>query len=103
MRAGCGQNRFALAGDAAVGMHPVTAHGFNLGLASVERLAAIARDAIQRKGTSGARKGWRATSAAIVAARGRCLLATRAIVNSTPMIVRRHACCARVCCVRVGD
>jgi len=31
--------RFALAGDAAVGMHPVTAHGFNLGLASVERLA----------------------------------------------------------------
>ena len=30
--------RFALAGDAAVGMHPVTAHGFNLGLASVERL-----------------------------------------------------------------
>src|SRR5690606_206971 len=31
--------RFALVGDAAVGMHPVTAHGFNLGLASVERLA----------------------------------------------------------------
>ena len=31
---------FALAGDAAVGMHPVTAHGFNLGLASVDRLAA---------------------------------------------------------------
>ncbi|MDR0458512.1 MAG: 5-demethoxyubiquinol-8 5-hydroxylase UbiM [Burkholderiaceae bacterium] len=30
--------RFALAGDAAVGMHPVTAHGFNLGLASIERL-----------------------------------------------------------------
>ena len=31
--------RLALAGDAAVGMHPVTAHGFNLGLAGVERLA----------------------------------------------------------------
>jgi 2-polyprenyl-6-methoxyphenol hydroxylase-like FAD-dependent oxidoreductase len=30
--------RFALLGDAAVGMHPVTAHGFNLGLAGVERL-----------------------------------------------------------------
>ncbi|MDR2990672.1 MAG: 5-demethoxyubiquinol-8 5-hydroxylase UbiM [Burkholderiaceae bacterium] len=30
--------RLALAGDAAVGMHPVTAHGFNLGLGSVERL-----------------------------------------------------------------
>ncbi|MCL6710575.1 5-demethoxyubiquinol-8 5-hydroxylase UbiM [Pseudomonas sp. R2.Fl] len=35
--------RFAVAGDTAVGMHPVTAHGFNLGLASVERLADIAR------------------------------------------------------------
>ncbi|ARU04511.1 hypothetical protein CCO03_07320 [Comamonas serinivorans] len=32
--------RFALLGDAAVGMHPVTAHGFNLGLAGVERLTA---------------------------------------------------------------
>ncbi len=37
--------RFALAGDAAVGMHPVTAHGFNLGLASVERLADMAAEA----------------------------------------------------------
>ena len=32
-------NRFALIGDAAVGMHPVTAHGFNLGLSSAEILA----------------------------------------------------------------
>lgn len=31
--------RAALVGDAAVGMHPVTAHGFNLGLASVDHLA----------------------------------------------------------------
>ena len=31
--------RAALLGDAAVGMHPVTAHGFNLGLLGVERLA----------------------------------------------------------------
>ena len=30
--------RFALIGDAAVGMHPVTAHGFNFGLGSVQRL-----------------------------------------------------------------
>ncbi|MEX3937055.1 5-demethoxyubiquinol-8 5-hydroxylase UbiM [Paraburkholderia phymatum] len=30
--------RFATVGDAAVGMHPVTAHGFNFGLASVETL-----------------------------------------------------------------
>ena len=32
-------NRFALIGDAAVGMHPVTAHGFNCGLLGAETLA----------------------------------------------------------------
>lgn len=32
-------NRFAVIGDAAVGMHPVTAHGFNLGLQGQEILA----------------------------------------------------------------
>jgi len=37
--------RVALLGDAAVGMHPVTAHGFNLGLLGVERLAAELRRA----------------------------------------------------------
>lgn len=31
--------RFALIGDAAVGMHPVTAHGFNFGLKSVATLS----------------------------------------------------------------
>jgi ubiquinone biosynthesis UbiH/UbiF/VisC/COQ6 family hydroxylase len=40
---------FALVGDAAVGMHPVTAHGFNLGLASVDRLAAALGDALARQ------------------------------------------------------
>ncbi len=34
-------HRYALVGDAAVGMHPVTAHGFNFGLQSQQRLAAI--------------------------------------------------------------
>lgn len=33
--------RLALIGDAAVGMHPVTAHGFNLGLRSVEALGGL--------------------------------------------------------------
>lgn len=31
--------RFALIGDAAVGMHPVTAHGFNFGLRGADKLA----------------------------------------------------------------
>lgn len=32
-------HRYALVGDAAVGMHPITAHGFNFGLQSQQRLA----------------------------------------------------------------
>ena len=32
-------DRFACVGDAAVGMHPVTAHGFNFGLLSIDTLA----------------------------------------------------------------
>ena len=40
---------FAAIGDAAVGMHPVTAHGFNLGLASV--------DALSRRMVSACRQG----------------------------------------------
>ena len=44
--------RFALLGDAAVGMHPVTAHGFNLGLSGVERLTACIVSA------HGAGQGW---------------------------------------------
>lgn len=36
---------FALIGDAAVGMHPVTAHGFNLGLRGQETLAQTVRSA----------------------------------------------------------
>ncbi len=33
--------RFALVGDAAVGMHPVTAHGYNFGLYGVDVLSAL--------------------------------------------------------------
>lgn len=49
--------RFALAGDAAVGMHPVTAHGFNLGLDSVARLADMARQALRCGGDLGCAEG----------------------------------------------
>ncbi len=38
-------NRFALIGDAAVGMHPVTAHGFNLGLRGQSILADLVKAA----------------------------------------------------------
>ena len=41
--------RFALMGDAAVGMHPVTAHGWNFGLYGVEVLARELA-AVQRRG-----------------------------------------------------
>ena len=45
---------FALIGDAAVGMHPVTAHGFNLGLRGQETLAKVVRSA--RGGDIGAER-----------------------------------------------
>ena len=42
-------NRFALIGDASVGMHPVTAHGFNLGLRGSETLATVIEEALLNK------------------------------------------------------
>jgi 2-polyprenyl-6-methoxyphenol hydroxylase-like FAD-dependent oxidoreductase len=45
--------RHALVGDAAVGMHPVTAHGFNFGLQSQQRLADLVTAAAQRGGDIG--------------------------------------------------
>jgi ubiquinone biosynthesis UbiH/UbiF/VisC/COQ6 family hydroxylase len=47
--------RFALIGDAAVGMHPVTAHGYNLGLSGQEILAREIMNAVVRKKDIGAR------------------------------------------------
>ena len=40
-------NRFALIGDAAVGMHPVTAHGFNLGLQGITILSKEIKSALK--------------------------------------------------------
>ena len=42
-------HRFAVIGDAAVGMHPVTAHGFNLGLKGLEILTNELKVAIKNK------------------------------------------------------
>ncbi|MDR2852861.1 MAG: 5-demethoxyubiquinol-8 5-hydroxylase UbiM [Burkholderiaceae bacterium] len=46
--------RWALVGDAAVGMHPVTAHGYNFGLQSQERLRQQLLPAIERGADPGA-------------------------------------------------
>ncbi len=43
-------NRFAIIGDAAVGMHPVTAHGFNLGLRGAHTLANEIKETLQAGG-----------------------------------------------------
>lgn len=51
--------RCALIGDAAVGMHPVTAHGFNLGLRSAVTLAGEIEAAVARGGDIGASGGLR--------------------------------------------
>ncbi|MEG0182699.1 MAG: 5-demethoxyubiquinol-8 5-hydroxylase UbiM [Stenotrophomonas sp.] len=50
-------DRCALIGDAAVGMHPVTAHGFNLGLVGAHRLASVLNEAAARGGDIGAPAG----------------------------------------------
>lgn len=51
--------RFALIGDAAVGMHPVTAHGFNLGLRGAANLAGEIRAARAKGADIGAPRGLR--------------------------------------------
>jgi len=49
-------NHFALIGDAAVGMHPVTAHGFNLGLRGQATLAREIRRAVSHGRDIGSRR-----------------------------------------------
>jgi len=46
-------NRFATVGDASVGMHPVTAHGFNLGLLGQYTLSRMIAGAVRRGGDIG--------------------------------------------------
>ena len=48
--------RAALIGDAAVGMHPVTAHGYNLGLISVDILGDLVMDAHRKNSDIGSAK-----------------------------------------------
>ena len=75
--------RFALVGDAAVGMHPVTAHGMNFGLTAITLLARALRDA--------AASGRDIGDAAMLADYGRQLrLATRPLYLATQAIVRLY-------------
>ncbi len=71
--------RYALVGDAAVGMHPVTAHGFNFGLQSQQRLVHEVAAAAARGGDIG--------DAALLARYARShRLATRPLYEATNAI-----------------
>jgi ubiquinone biosynthesis UbiH/UbiF/VisC/COQ6 family hydroxylase len=74
-------SRAALIGDAAVGMHPVTAHGFNLGLTSACTLAGLIRDAAARGRDIGASSLLRRYEAAHRLASWPIYTATNAIVG----------------------
>ena len=56
--------RFALVGDAAVGMHPVTAHGYNLGLSGASLLAREIKNAVTSANDIGATAGLKRYEAA---------------------------------------
>ena len=90
-----------LMGDAAVGMHPVTAHGFNLGLAGAERLAREVRLALRRGAD------WSGNAVLGAYDRGH-RRACRPLYMATNMIVRlytdtrRPARAARHAAIRLG-
>lgn len=73
--------RCALIGDAAVGMHPVTAHGFNFGLKSQETLAGLIAGACSRGEDIGAGKALGEYDRAHRRATRALYLATNAIVQ----------------------
>lgn len=74
--------RAALIGDAAVGMHPVTAHGFNLGLASACTLGRLVAEAHR-----GGRSDAIASSLLLRRYEAAHRLASRPIYTATNMIV----------------
>jgi len=76
--------RYALVGDAAVGMHPVTAHGFNFGLQSQRRLA--------QKVLTAARQGNDIAAPAVLAAYQRQhRIATRPLYEATNSIAALYS------------
>lgn len=94
--------RFALIGDAAVGMHPVTAHGYNLGLRSADTLAKQVIKAHQRGHDIGSR--W-----VLHHYEARHQLLARPLYDSTNLIVQLYtddqpvAKLARKAAIRIGN
>ena len=94
--------RFALVGDAAVGMHPVTAHGFNFGLRGA--------DALARRVRAGAAKGDDIAAPALLRAYERdhrlATFPTYAATNATVRLftdARRPVRVLRDAMLRVGN
>ncbi len=75
--------RYALIGDAAVGMHPVTAHGYNLGLRSADTLAKQLIKAKQARKDIG-------ESAVLQGYQWRHQLLAKPLYESTNLIVRLY-------------
>jgi ubiquinone biosynthesis UbiH/UbiF/VisC/COQ6 family hydroxylase len=74
-------DRFALIGDAAVGMHPVTAHGFNLGLKGLDILIDEIKSAIKSKSNIGSAKVLKNYQTKMNRAAAPIYLTTNSIVN----------------------
>jgi ubiquinone biosynthesis UbiH/UbiF/VisC/COQ6 family hydroxylase len=93
---------YALIGDAAVGMHPVTAHGYNLGLRSADTLAKQLLKAKQQGKNIG-------SLSVLQGYEWRHQLLARPLYESTNMIVRLYtddralAKLARTAAIRVGN
>lgn len=85
--------RFALAGDAAVGMHPITAHGFNLGLRGQETLVRAIADGSGDPGDPSALRRFelahRRATAPLFAATN--LIATAYTQDAAPVLSLRRA------------
>ncbi|MDD3764063.1 MAG: 5-demethoxyubiquinol-8 5-hydroxylase UbiM [Nevskiales bacterium] len=73
--------RYALIGDAAVGMHPVTAHGFNFGLSGQALLSREIRRAVERGSDIGLATGLARYASAHRRATAPLYTATNAIVR----------------------
>ena len=89
-------HRFALLGDAAVGMHPVTAHGFNLGLRGLEILTREIKLAIERNTDIGLPAVLRKYQIRLHRVAIPIYLSTNGIVGlytstSAPALIARHA------------